>query len=27
MPLTFQQSNFFLADVEIQIHWYLDHAT
>jgi hypothetical protein len=26
MPLTFQQSAYFLADVEIQFRWYLDHA-
>jgi plasmid stabilization system protein ParE len=26
MPLTLQRSAYFLADVEIQFRWYLDHA-
>jgi plasmid stabilization system protein ParE len=26
MPLTLQQSDYFLADVEIQFRWYLDQA-
>ena len=26
MPLTLQQSDCFLADVEIQFRWYLEHA-
>ena len=26
MPLTLQQSDYFLADVEIQFRWYLQHA-